>query len=206
MIDRPPTTMRIEFTRGRAQVTTRWTLAAALAVSLAGCSRARPALEPDLPPLAAPLPPPRLLPPLEGGPIEGAVPTTAEEPPADPRPTPRRREPRPAAPAPPDAARTEAPGEAPVAEAAPAEPAPVLQLTPPGEEARVQQAVRQQLAHADRDLSRVDYRALGADARAQYETAKRFAMLAEQALRDRNLVFAQTLADKAAAIAAVLAR
>ena len=31
-------------------------------------------------------------------------------------------------------------------------------------------------------------------------------MLAEQALKERNLVFAQTLAEKAAAIAAVLAR
>jgi hypothetical protein len=82
----------------------------------------------------------------------------------------------------------------------------VLQLAPPGEEGRVQEAVQRQLKQADHDLSRVDYRALGTDARAQYETAKRFATLAEQALKERNLVFAQTLADKAAAIAAVLAR
>jgi hypothetical protein len=192
--------------RGKGTAGVRWALALLVAASGLGCGRAHPALEPELPPLAAPLPPPRVLPPLEGGPIEGAVATAAEEPPATPRPTPRRREPRPAAPAPADAERTDAVPDAPPPEPASAAPAPVLQLTPPGEEGRVQQGVRQQLAQADRDLSRVDYRALGVDARAQYETAKRFATLAEQALRDRNLVFAQTLADKAAAIAAVLAR
>lgn len=199
--------MRIDDTMSGRAERARWTMAVALAISLAGCARARPVVEPDLPPLAAPLPPPRELPPLEGGPIDGAAPSVAEEPPASPRPAPRRREPRPAAPAP-------APAEtAPVPEATPPPPepaaatrAPVLQLAPPGEEVRVQEAVRQQLTRANHDLSNVDYRALGADARAQYDTAKRFAMLAEQALKDRNLVFAQTLADKAAAIAAVLAR
>jgi len=179
-----------------------------MAVSLGACRHSHPETEPAMPPLAVPLPPDRVLPPLEGGPIEAAVPTTAEQPPANPRPAPRRREaPRPTEGAPrTDAAPAQAVPEAPPAEAAPPAPAPVLQLTPPGEEARVQQAVRQQLAQADHDLGRVDYRALGVDARAQYETAKRFALLADQALKDRNLVFAQTLADKAAAIAAVLAR
>jgi hypothetical protein len=199
--------MRIDQRMIVGRVTARWALVAVLAISLAGCARARPAVEPDLPPLAAPIPPPRVLPPLEGGPIEVATPKAAE-PPADPRPTPRRREPRPAAPAPADASRQEAVPEAalPAPEPATSAPAPVLQLAAPGEESRVQLAVRQQLTKADRDLSNVDYRALGVDARAQYDTAKRFAQLAEQALKERNLVFAQTLADKAAAIASVLAR
>jgi len=158
-----------------------------------------------LPPLAAPLPPPRVLPPLEGGPIEG-VPTAEEPPRQAPRPAPRRREaPRTVEAAPP-AAQPPVVETPPPVETSPTEPAPVLQLAPPGDEARVQEAVRRQLKQADADLSRVDYRALGSDARAQYETAKRFALLAEQALSHRNLVFAQTLADKAAAIAAVLAR
>ena len=192
-------------TMGESWRLTRWAFACAMAISIAGCARARPQTEPDLPPLAAPLPPPRVLPPLEGGPIEGVP--TAEEPPAEaPRPVPRRREPPRSAEVPPvvpPAPVSEAPA---TTEAAPPEPAPVLQLTPPGEEGRVQEAVQRQLKQADHDLSRVDYRALGNDARAQYETAKRFATLAEQALKERNLVFAQTLADKAAAIAAVLAR
>jgi hypothetical protein len=193
---------------GDAWRLTRAAFACAMAIAIAGCARARPNTEPDMPPLAAPLPPPRVLPPLEGGPIEGVP--TAEEPPSQaPRPAPRRREPPRTAEAPPAAATTTPPvaPEAPaVAEASPPEPAPVLQLAPPGDQTRVQEAVQRQLKQADLDLSRVDYRALGADARAQYETAKRFATLAEQALKERNLVFAQTLADKAAAIAAVLAR
>lgn len=178
--------------------------------ALSGCVRARAQTEPALPPLAAPLPPPRVLPPLEGGPIEGAVPTTAEEPPAWPRPTPRRRPeaPRPAEGAPRTDVKPEGtPADAPAVETPPAaEPVPTLQLAPVGDEAHAEAAVRRQLAQADQDLRRVDYRALGVDARAQYETAKRFSILAEQAIKDRNLIFAQTLADKAAAIAAVLAR
>ena len=54
------------------------------------------------------------------------------------------------------------------------------------------------------DLNHVDYVALSADAKAQYDTAKRFIVLADQAIKDRNFVFARTLADKAAVIAGVL--
>jgi hypothetical protein len=50
----------------------------------------------------------------------------------------------------------------------------------------------------------VDYGKLNADARAQYDQAKRFMEQAQQALRDRNFVFAATLADKAATLAAEL--
>jgi hypothetical protein len=60
------------------------------------------------------------------------------------------------------------------------------------------------LARASRDLSRVNYSRLGADGRAQYEQSKRFSTQAEEALRERNLVFAATLADKAATLAAEL--
>ena len=58
---------------------------------------------------------------------------------------------------------------------------------------------------ATADLNRVDYRALNADARTQYDTAKRFIRQAEDAVRAKNLVFAKNLADKAAALAAQLA-
>jgi hypothetical protein len=64
--------------------------------------------------------------------------------------------------------------------------------------------VRDTLARAARDLSRVDYGRLSADARAQYDQSKRFTQQAEQALKDRNFVFAATLADKAATLAAGL--
>ncbi|MBI4888134.1 MAG: hypothetical protein HY824_13650, partial [Acidobacteria bacterium] len=64
--------------------------------------------------------------------------------------------------------------------------------------------VRDLLARAARDLSRVAYARLSADGRAQYEESRRFSAQAEQALTQRNLVFAATLADKAATLAAEL--
>jgi hypothetical protein len=51
----------------------------------------------------------------------------------------------------------------------------------------------------------VDYRALNADARIQYDQAKRFVRQADDAIRTKNLVFAKNLAEKAATIAAQLA-
>jgi hypothetical protein len=60
------------------------------------------------------------------------------------------------------------------------------------------------LTRASRDLSRVDYSRLSSDSRAQYEQSKRFSEQAEQALKERNLIFAATLADKAATLAAEL--
>jgi hypothetical protein len=50
----------------------------------------------------------------------------------------------------------------------------------------------------------VDYSKLSTDGRSQYEQSKRFIQQAEQALKDQNFVFAQTLADKAATLAAEL--
>ena len=64
--------------------------------------------------------------------------------------------------------------------------------------------MREVLTRAQRDLARVDYGKLTADGRAQYDQAKRFSEQAEQALKERNLTFASTLADKAATLAAGL--
>ena len=72
-----------------------------------------------------------------------------------------------------------------------------LQLTPSD--------VSTALQRANADLNRVDYRALNADARTQYDTAKRFVRQADDAIRTKNLVFAKNLAEKAATIAAQLA-
>jgi hypothetical protein len=176
----------------------------------AGCAKAQPHAEPELPPLAAPVPPPRLLPPLAGGPIEGATttPPTETGQPATPA---RRREPRVAEsprqePKPADAPRVEVQTDTqrPPEDTPPQEPAPVLQLETANELNAAEQTIRQQLSQAFRDLQHVDYVALSADAKAQYDTAKRFSVLAERAIKDRNFVFARTLADKAAVIAAVL--
>ena len=60
------------------------------------------------------------------------------------------------------------------------------------------------VARATRDLKRVNYQALSAEGKAQYDQSKRFADQANSALADRNLPFAHTLADKAATLAAGL--
>ncbi len=66
--------------------------------------------------------------------------------------------------------------------------------------------VRQQLGKAADDLQKVNYAGLSNDLKAQYDTAKRFITLGEQALKEQNLIFAATLADKAGAIATLLLR
>jgi hypothetical protein len=78
----------------------------------------------------------------------------------------------------------------------PADPAPTLRA--PGS---AEKPIRDRLVFAQRDLARVDYAKLSADGRSQYEQSKRFIQQAEQALKDQNFVFAQTLADKAAMLA-----
>jgi hypothetical protein len=178
----------------------------------AGCAKPRLDTEPESTPLNAPAPPTRLLPPLAGGPIEGATMPPPPDPGRAPAPARRRpesqrpvesprQEPRPAEPP-----RVEAPleGQHQPEGAAPLEPAPVLQLAPATESNASEQTIREQLVRATRDLSHVDYVALSADAKSQYDTAKRFMVLADQAIKDRNFVFARTLAEKAAVIAGVL--
>ena len=89
---------------------------------------------------------------------------------------------------------------------APPKPPPTLQTTPAGAEGEVERLIRGVIGRANTDLSRVDYRLLNADARSQYDTAKRFIQQSEDALRPpQKLVFARNLADKASALAAQLA-
>jgi hypothetical protein len=70
--------------------------------------------------------------------------------------------------------------------------------------AATERSVRDLLARAARDINQVDYSRLSAEGKSQYEQSKRFSIQAEQALRERNLIFAATLADKAATLAAEL--
>jgi hypothetical protein len=69
----------------------------------------------------------------------------------------------------------------------------------------MERAIRALSRRAQADLNRVDYESLGHDARANYDQAKRFITQAEEALRVKNLVFAETVADKAATLAGQLA-
>jgi hypothetical protein len=195
-------------------VPTSLVLVLALGAAAAGCVKAQAKVEPIMPALAVPPPPPRVLPPLEGERIDAAAP-----PPAEPQSAPRqpaRSRPEGQRAQGSGSARPEgrvdggtAPpaveGTAPQADAESAQAAPTLQLASPGD-AATEQHTRRRLTQAAQDLQRVDYRQLNTDAKAQYDIAKRFIALAEQAISDRNLLYARTLADKAATIAGVLQR
>lgn len=173
----------------------------AAAASLSSCAKASATAQPAMPTLAPPEVPARVVAEYQPDPPLPAAPVTPEAvtpPPRPPRP-PRREPPR--VDSPPD----EQQGPPVSAPAAPA-PAPALALQMPGANAKADQSVRVLLAQAARDLGRVDYQALDADGRAQYETARRFMQQADEALKARNVMFAGTLADKAATMAAVLLR
>jgi hypothetical protein len=179
------------------------------ALLMSGCTRARAKTEPDAPALNMPAPPPREVEVADATVPVPPPPPPAEEParrapaaaPARPRPAPPKQEPAPA----PAVAATPAPVEPPKpAEEPPKPPATTLQTAPTGNAVEVERTIRTVLTRASADLNRIDYRALNADARTQYDTAKRFVIQAQEALRAKNLVFARNLADKAAALAAQL--
>ena len=64
--------------------------------------------------------------------------------------------------------------------------------------------IRDLLAQAGRDLGQIDYRGLSAAGKTQYDAARRFVEQSEEAVRARNFVFAEQLAQKAAGLAAGL--
>jgi outer membrane biosynthesis protein TonB len=173
------------------------------AVPLAGCTHAQAKSTPDMPPLNMPAPPPRDVEPsdVEVPPPLPLVAEPAHNPPARPRPTPApRTEPKPEPPKP-----EQPPAEPPKPAEEPIRPPTILQTTPAAVEGEVERSIRASLQRASADLNRIDYRALNADARTQYDTAKRWVRQADEAIRAKNLVFAKSIAEKAATIAAQLA-
>ena len=146
--------------------------------------------------LEVPQPPPRVIvPPQPDAPAQ--VEDTTPPSPArthPPKPTPRPE-------SKPDTARTDAAAEAPPAAEAP-QPTPGTKPVPA--DAASVAAVRQQMARATQTLGQVNYAGLSNDMKAQFDTANRFLGLAEQALKEGNLLFASTLTDKAGAIASLL--
>ena len=186
---------RLSWLRGRLLV---WMCALGIGLSgAAGCAKAQARSAPDGPPLDMPEPPGRVIAPVDE-PIASAPAEMTEPAPAPPSTNrrPARRTPVTESTQKPDAPPV-APVEAPVPEAAPvdgrpADPPPTLRA--PGSE---EKPIRERLTVAQSNLSRVDYSKLSTDGRSQYEQSKRFIQQAEQALKDQNFVFAQTLADKA---------
>ncbi len=54
-------------------------------------------------------------------------------------------------------------------------------------EGELERGVRATLTRATNELNRIDYRVLNADAKIQYDTAKRFIRQADDAVRTKNL-------------------
>ena len=162
------------------------------------CAKARAESAPEGPPLQIPLPPEHVLVPVEP-PDE-----TASAPEPEPGPPAAAAGPRTPAARPAPAAKPQP--TPPVAAAPPAQPlSEPRELTAPSPASGAnERSVRDLLTRATRDLGRVDYTRLSTDSRAQYDQSKRFSEQAEQALKERNLIFAATLADKAATLAAEL--
>jgi hypothetical protein len=178
---------------------------ALLAAGVTGCSVLHARSRSAGPPLDMPPPPARVV-PIESQPIGSAttvddVPSRGglpESPEASPAPPPVRVDRQPSPPA-----RPEAPADSGAATApAPAPPPPVLQTTANPTEA--EQRTRTAIDKAKRDLGQIDLKRLNSEAQSQYRIAKRFVEQAEEALRARNAVFAEQLADKAATLAAAL--
>lgn len=177
----------------------RFVVVAGLISSLGACAaRAQVRAEVEMPLLDPPPPPPRVVAsyPAETEVVPLAPTVEAAAPARPPVRPPRPEKPEPA----------QTPPE-PVQEAARGESAPSLTLTPsPGTETQTAAAIRDLMARAARNLSRVNQASLNADGRTQFDTARRFLQQADEALKTRNIVFAGKLADKAATMAAVLVR
>jgi hypothetical protein len=186
----------------RLQPPATWSMLAlaAVLIAVAGCAKPKPAVMAVPPALEVPVVPPRVVAALpEEQPPEEETPAQPEKPRA---PRPARPRPRPASPpAETVPAKPDAPQEPAPEAAKPADPSPVLRTPQTADEPEAARRVRAALGRATDQLARVNVGALGADARAQYETARRFVDQAEGALRARNYIFASYLADKAETLA-----
>jgi len=185
--------------RGRVRRIGVWGLGFGIFLVLfaSACAKARAETVPDGPPLQVPAPPQRVLAPVEEPPAAASVPEPEAPPPAVATPrTPARpaAAPRPR-PVPPAGAQAPPPQT----------PPDTRELRAPSSTSAVtERSVRETLARASRDIGRVNYTRLSAEGRANYDESRRFSAQAEQALKERNLMFAATLADKAATLAAEL--
>ena len=173
------------------------TIVAAL-VAACGAATAQVVM-PDTVPLAMPVAPPHVVVPATPEPpaipsVE--TPTTQTTLPVAPGNASRTRTdppPKPAAPPTPPPATPPAP--------APAPPTP-LEATP--NQGELELRARALKDSAEKALEKIDPKTLGTDARAQYDTAKRFLKQADEALKAKNIVYAWQLADKANTIATLL--
>ncbi|HEY8550576.1 MAG TPA: hypothetical protein VIL35_11515 [Vicinamibacterales bacterium] len=174
-------------------------LVCAGAATGSACAKRVVAAPREVPPLAVPVVPPRLVGPVV---VEDDRPEPVAEAP-EPAPAPAR----PARPAPRTAdagARPEGGGSAEGngkadgenASAQPAEPR-LLRTPETANDSEAVRKVRDILDRTEQNLTKVNYAALSSNAREQHDTARRFIIQADAALKARSLTFALYLADKA---------
>ncbi|MGE5359228.1 MAG: hypothetical protein ACM3NQ_09435 [Bacteroidales bacterium] len=168
-----------------------------LAIALAGCGKQRVVTEPDVPRLAPPAPPPRVVtPPEPEEPAPAAKPAEAPASKPSRQPArvvePPRETPKPEVPPLPAKPEVTAPAQQ------------ALQTQLPVSQEETEKQIRALNDKAKTDLKNVTYQTLSKDAKGQYDQAQRFTKQADQALHERNYVLAQRLAEKAATIAGVL--
>ena len=161
----------------------------------AGCSaHAEPLTSSSTPVLNVPEPPDRyVLPRVEQRtlppPIEEPQPSTSAA--VTTKPPVRTPNPRPATPPPADP-----PPPVPT-------PTPAILLTS-ANTAEFEKSVRAQLDKARNNLNQVSRDALSTDGKAHFDAARGFIRQADEALKVKNLIYAASLADKAATMAALL--
>jgi hypothetical protein len=171
------------------------------AVLAAGCGKKQIKTVADGPALAMPEPPSRVFAPIEDEePLaSSAVPDASPaRPPAAVNPTRPPSRPRPA-----ETERTE---QAPPAPAVAPTPEPPRELRPassPGDQ-ESERKIGELMRRAQQTLNNVDYRVLSTGRRENYDQAKAMITEAEKALKERNYLYAETLADKAVKLATEL--
>jgi hypothetical protein len=146
-----------------------------------------------------PLPPPRVFAPVDPEQPLAAEPAVAETPTAEAPLVPSRPVRRPTS-----APEPERPERAPQPAPPVPEPPRELRAASTPADAEADKKIRALLQVASRNLGQVDYQKLSIAGREQYEQAKSFGEQAGEALTQRNYVFAETLADKAAKLASEL--
>jgi hypothetical protein len=173
-------------------------LVCAALAGAAACAHVQAAALPGPNPLDVPAPPPRVVVP----PSVDVVDPPAPPPPATPAPVTPARPHDAVAPVrtPPDKPPVSDP---PATVASPPE-AQALTLETTSDVTSLENQTKSLLASAQRDLNRVDARALSADAQAQYHAAQGFVKQALTALKEKNLTYARNMAEKAAALAGQL--
>jgi outer membrane biosynthesis protein TonB len=189
---------RLQRVRRHAATAAFCILHSAFLFSLTACgTKARAEAIPEGPPLAVPTAPAHQI----------AVEQVAEAPEPEPPPAPEpAAPPKPAVTAPPPRPRAETPPSQPAASPQPETPTVRVAPAPTTTSAADERKVRELMGKASTDLARVDYKRLTNEGKAQYDQSKRYSDDAAKAIKERNFVYALTLAEKAADIAAELAR